>query len=108
MVTCLIEINACNNFRDNLVVVVLKLEGSGYTKETIHIEYEWVPPCCSACLIYGHLLNDCPKVAPKRVVNGMNKGKGPSVELITRVLLKCKRITPVARMEVIKTLTRFL
>ncbi|GKA58730.1 hypothetical protein Tco_0758043 [Tanacetum coccineum] len=30
----LIEINACNEFKDNLVMVVPKLEGRGYTKET--------------------------------------------------------------------------
>ncbi|GKA22164.1 retrotransposon protein, putative, ty1-copia subclass [Tanacetum coccineum] len=28
------------------------------------------------CLISGHSLVDCPKAAPKRVVNGMDKGKG--------------------------------
>ncbi|GJX05986.1 putative ribonuclease H-like domain-containing protein [Tanacetum coccineum] len=43
--------------------------------ETIHIEYEWEPPRCCTCLIFGHLLDDCPK-APKRVVNRMDKGKG--------------------------------
>lgn len=34
----LIEINASNKFRDNLVLAVPKLVGEGYTKETIHIE----------------------------------------------------------------------
>ncbi|GKG16404.1 hypothetical protein Tco_0358727, partial [Tanacetum coccineum] len=71
----LIEINACNDFSDNLVMVVPNLEGTGYTKETIRIEYEWEPPRCSTCLIFGHSLDDCPK-APKRVVNMMDKGKG--------------------------------
>nr|GEV91698.1 hypothetical protein [Tanacetum cinerariifolium] len=36
-----VEINACNDFSDNLVMVVPNLEGTRYTKETIHIEYEW-------------------------------------------------------------------
>ncbi|GJU74834.1 zinc knuckle CX2CX4HX4C containing protein [Tanacetum coccineum] len=36
----LIEINACNNFNDNLVMVVPNLEGTGYTKETIRVEYK--------------------------------------------------------------------
>ncbi|GJW73980.1 hypothetical protein Tco_0133350, partial [Tanacetum coccineum] len=36
----LIEINACNDFSDNLVMIVPNLEGTGYTKETIRIEYE--------------------------------------------------------------------
>ncbi|GJW87449.1 hypothetical protein Tco_0162789 [Tanacetum coccineum] len=40
----LIEINASNDFSDNLVMVVPNLEGNGYTKETINIEYEWETP----------------------------------------------------------------
>ncbi|GKA96171.1 retrotransposon protein, putative, ty1-copia subclass [Tanacetum coccineum] len=32
--------------------------------------------CVPVCLLYGHKLVDCPKADPKRVVNGMDKGKG--------------------------------
>nr|GEV14076.1 hypothetical protein [Tanacetum cinerariifolium] len=63
---------------DNLVMDILNFEGTGYTKETILIEYEWEPPRCSTCLLYGHLLDDCPK-APKRVENRMDKGKCQTV-----------------------------
>lgn len=74
----MIKINASNDFRKDLVLAVPKLVGEGYTKETIRIEYEWEPPRCGTCLLYGHLNDDCPKFAPKRVVNWMgNKGKGP-------------------------------
>nr|GEX20262.1 hypothetical protein [Tanacetum cinerariifolium] len=73
----LIEINACNNFSDNMVMVVPNIKGTGYTKETIRVEYEWKPPRCSTCLIFGHSLDDCPK-ALKRVMNRMDKGKGVS------------------------------
>nr|GEY44206.1 hypothetical protein [Tanacetum cinerariifolium] len=72
----LIEINACINFNNNLVMVVPNLEGNGYIKETICIEYEWMPPRCSTCLVYGHSFVDCPKGVPKRVVNSMDKGNG--------------------------------
>nr|GEY21734.1 hypothetical protein [Tanacetum cinerariifolium] len=70
-----IEINACNDFSDYFVMVVPNLKGNRYTKETIRIEYEWKPSHCSTCLIYGHSLVDCLKVAPKRVVNSIDKGK---------------------------------
>ncbi|GJX54062.1 putative ribonuclease H-like domain-containing protein [Tanacetum coccineum] len=73
----LIEIDACNDFSDNLVMAVPNLEGTGYTKETIRVEYEWKPSRCSTCLIFGHSLDDCSK-APKRVVNKMDKGNGGS------------------------------
>ncbi|GJR29111.1 zinc knuckle CX2CX4HX4C containing protein [Tanacetum coccineum] len=56
-------------------MVVPNLEGAGYTKETIRVEYEWKPSRCSTCFIFGHSLDDCPKVL-KRVVNKMDKGNG--------------------------------
>ncbi|GJV75138.1 zinc finger, CCHC-type containing protein [Tanacetum coccineum] len=62
---------------DNLVMAVSNHERIGYTKETIHVEYEWEQPCCSTSLIFGHSLDDCQK-APTRVVNKMYKGKGGS------------------------------
>ncbi|GJX04287.1 ESKIMO 1-like protein [Tanacetum coccineum] len=87
----LIEINACNDFSDNLVMVVPNLAENGYTKETIRIEYEWKPPRSSICLIYGHSLVDCPKVAPKRVVNNMDKGKGQTSGADDECFIKVKK-----------------
>ncbi|GKC05802.1 hypothetical protein Tco_0997412, partial [Tanacetum coccineum] len=62
---------------DNVVMVVLNLNGPGYTKETIHVEYEWETPRCSTCLIFGNSVDDCLK-ALKRVVNRVDKVKGGS------------------------------
>ncbi|GJS36967.1 retrovirus-related pol polyprotein from transposon TNT 1-94 [Tanacetum coccineum] len=74
----LIEIDVCNGFSDNLVMAIHNLEGPGYSKETIRVEYEWEPPRCSTCLLFGHSVDDCPK-APKQIVNRVDKGKcGPS------------------------------
>ncbi|GJU19667.1 putative ribonuclease H-like domain-containing protein [Tanacetum coccineum] len=73
----LIEINACNNSSDNVVMDLPNLKETGYTKETIRVEYEWESPRCSTCLIFGHSLEECPKYL-KRVVNRMDKGKGGS------------------------------
>ncbi|GJR61974.1 probable LRR receptor-like serine/threonine-protein kinase, partial [Tanacetum coccineum] len=72
-VRILIEINTCNEFSDHLVMAVLNLKGSVYMKETIRIEYEWKPPRCSTCWIFGHSLVDCPNVFPKRVVDHKDK-----------------------------------
>ncbi|GJZ47795.1 zinc finger, CCHC-type containing protein [Tanacetum coccineum] len=58
---------------DNLVMDMPNLEGTGYTKETIRVEYEWKPTRCSTCLVFGHLFDDCSK-APKQVLNKMDKG----------------------------------
>nr|GEV43519.1 hypothetical protein [Tanacetum cinerariifolium] len=69
----LIEIKACNELSDLMVMAVPNLELSGYTKETIRIEYEWKPPRYSTCLIFGHSRVDCPK---ERVANKKDKCKG--------------------------------
>ncbi|PWA52145.1 ATPase, F1/V1/A1 complex, alpha/beta subunit, Zinc knuckle CX2CX4HX4C [Artemisia annua] len=55
---------------------VLLLNGSGYSKETIRIEYEWKPPRCDSCKMFGHSLNQCPKniVEPTSVVDKSNDG----------------------------------
>nr|GEZ93626.1 hypothetical protein [Tanacetum cinerariifolium] len=62
---------------DNLFIVVPNLDAPRYTKGTIHVEYEWKPPHCSTCLIFGHSVDDSPK-ASKRVVNKVDKGMGGS------------------------------
>nr|GEV56197.1 zinc knuckle CX2CX4HX4C [Tanacetum cinerariifolium] len=33
----------------------------GFTKETICVEYEWRPPRCDICKIFGHVHDHCPK-----------------------------------------------
>nr|GEU97313.1 hypothetical protein [Tanacetum cinerariifolium] len=39
-------------------------ETIGYTKEKIRVEYEWKPPVCHDCHIFGHTTNQCLKHAP--------------------------------------------
>ncbi|GKB10689.1 RNA-directed DNA polymerase, eukaryota, reverse transcriptase zinc-binding domain protein [Tanacetum coccineum] len=73
----LIKIDACIGFSDNLIMAIFELKGPGYTKETIRVEYDWEPPRCSTCLLFGHSVDDYPK-AHKRVVNRVEKGKGGS------------------------------
>ncbi|GJS49188.1 hypothetical protein Tco_0599309 [Tanacetum coccineum] len=37
------------------------IEGTGFTIETVTIEYEWKPPRCDLCKIFGHVPDHCPK-----------------------------------------------
>nr|GEV25144.1 reverse transcriptase domain-containing protein [Tanacetum cinerariifolium] len=42
-------------------------DGSGYSKEHIKVKYNWRPPLCLDCYVFGHTLKQCPKrvvVAP--------------------------------------------
>ncbi|GKE60667.1 zinc knuckle CX2CX4HX4C containing protein, partial [Tanacetum coccineum] len=44
-----------------LLLLVFPLTGDGFTKETIRVEYEWRPPRCDICKIFGHVHEHCPK-----------------------------------------------
>ncbi|GJZ98117.1 hypothetical protein Tco_0670570 [Tanacetum coccineum] len=60
-VRAFIEISALTPLPDSLVVVIPFPNGSGYSLETVDIEYEWQPPRCDTCKIFDHKDADCPK-----------------------------------------------
>ncbi|GJX63332.1 hypothetical protein Tco_0296232 [Tanacetum coccineum] len=121
----LIEINACNDFSYNLVMVVPNLEGTGYMKETVRVEYEMdkgnggssgaddegfievkknlVAFSCPHLMIFGYSLDDCPK-APKQVVNRMYNSKGGSYGADDEGFIEVKRRNLVVIMDAAKTL----
>nr|GEX30624.1 hypothetical protein [Tanacetum cinerariifolium] len=49
------------NLKEEVIMAVPRLEGEGHTIETIKVEYEWKPPRCSDCLVFGHNNSECPK-----------------------------------------------
>lgn len=50
----MLEMSSEYPLKDSLIVATSLVEGKGYTKESIGIEYEWKPPRCSLCKIFGH------------------------------------------------------
>ncbi|GJZ12952.1 hypothetical protein Tco_0548182 [Tanacetum coccineum] len=42
-----------NDFNDNPVIAVPNLKGVEYMKVTIRIKFEWEPPRCNACVLFG-------------------------------------------------------
>ncbi|GKC43917.1 zinc knuckle CX2CX4HX4C containing protein, partial [Tanacetum coccineum] len=46
---------------ESLTIGVPLIDESGFTIETVSIEYEWKPPCCDLCKIFGHVLDHYPK-----------------------------------------------
>ncbi|GJS52384.1 zinc knuckle CX2CX4HX4C containing protein [Tanacetum coccineum] len=58
---CLIEVNSEVDLVDVVTIGILSLSEDGFTKETIRVEYEWRPPRCDICKIFGHVHDYCPK-----------------------------------------------
>ncbi|XP_022019061.1 uncharacterized protein LOC110919092 [Helianthus annuus] len=82
----LVEISAEKDFKEEIVIAVPNLEGAGFVKEKVYVEYEWSPHRCACCNVFGHHDGDCPR-QPKQVTkvsaanqkpNQIPKSKGPS------------------------------
>ncbi|GJT63047.1 zinc knuckle CX2CX4HX4C containing protein [Tanacetum coccineum] len=62
---CLIEVKADTTLKDSVTMGIPLPDGmgftKGFTKEAVQVEYEWKPPCCEQCKIFGHVSDQCPK-----------------------------------------------
>lgn len=63
----MIEVSSDSELKDKIVVVIPKLESIGYTKCDIKVEYEWKPPICAGCKVFGYDESNCTKKTSKQV-----------------------------------------
>ncbi|GKC97313.1 cytokinin dehydrogenase 3-like protein, partial [Tanacetum coccineum] len=68
----MIDPRADDELKDSIVVAMPKLIGEGFNMCTIRVEYEWKPPKCSSCKVFGHVLNECLKKIVLDVVKNLN------------------------------------
>ncbi|GJT22418.1 hypothetical protein Tco_0892355 [Tanacetum coccineum] len=47
--------------KDNIVVTMPKLVGEGFYTCNVRVEYEWKPPRCACCKVFGHVQEECLK-----------------------------------------------
>ncbi|GKB84356.1 hypothetical protein Tco_0956628 [Tanacetum coccineum] len=57
----LIEVTAEKELKHEVTMAVLVVDGEGHAMAKMEIEYEWKPPRCSECLVFGHANEQCPK-----------------------------------------------
>ncbi|GJS49629.1 reverse transcriptase domain-containing protein [Tanacetum coccineum] len=57
----IIELRADVALKDNIVVAMPKITKEGHYTCNVHVEYEWKPPRCSSCKVFGHIHEECPK-----------------------------------------------
>ncbi|XP_071699774.1 uncharacterized protein [Rutidosis leptorrhynchoides] len=56
----IIEVSAECELKDSIRVGTPNTDGS-FTKDVVTIEYEWKPPRCACCKVFGHRDSQCPK-----------------------------------------------
>ncbi|PWA36994.1 zinc knuckle CX2CX4HX4C [Artemisia annua] len=64
---CLIEVRANEMLKESVTMPIPLLDGAGFSIETVRVEYEWKPPRCDICKVFGHTescLTNVPKSAP--------------------------------------------
>ncbi|GJU67021.1 RNA-directed DNA polymerase, eukaryota, reverse transcriptase zinc-binding domain protein [Tanacetum coccineum] len=69
----LIEVSADKELKQEVVMGVPLEDGTGHKIERMKVEYEWKPPVCIDCHIFGHSNSQCPKRAPIEVVADVNE-----------------------------------
>nr|GFA60044.1 hypothetical protein [Tanacetum cinerariifolium] len=57
----LIEVSADIELKKEVTMVVPVIDGEGYTKERMVVEYEWNLTRCVNCKVFGHAFKECPK-----------------------------------------------
>ncbi|GJW64181.1 retrotransposon protein, putative, ty1-copia subclass [Tanacetum coccineum] len=80
----MIELQADVELKDNIVAAMPKITGEGYYTCNIRVEYEWKPPRCASCKVFGHVQEECPKdlgtVETKNLKKASQIPKGIPVE----------------------------
>ncbi|GJS68983.1 hypothetical protein Tco_0701824 [Tanacetum coccineum] len=61
------------DLKDNIVVAMPKPFGEGFYTCNVHVEYEWKPPRCAYCKVFGHVQDECPKNIDSDIVKNMKK-----------------------------------
>ncbi|GJZ21082.1 zinc knuckle CX2CX4HX4C containing protein [Tanacetum coccineum] len=77
---CLIEVNSEADLVDVVTIGVPLLTGDDFIKETIRVEYEWMPPRCDVCKIFSHLHDHCPKKEVSPPIVSTSNVVTPTVE----------------------------
>lgn len=57
----MIEVSSMNDLKEKIVVGTPKLHGDELIRTEIKVEYEWKPPRCSLCKVFGHVDASCLK-----------------------------------------------
>ncbi|GKA88593.1 trichome birefringence-like protein 3 [Tanacetum coccineum] len=113
-VRALIQVSVEKELKQEVIMVVPEVEGMGHTNVKIQVEYEWKPPLCHDCHVFGHNDDQCPKHVVETVTvnleeendgfttvtNRKKKGKQPQARKIEGVKINKPKDTFIYRPKV--------
>ncbi|GKE34305.1 reverse transcriptase domain-containing protein [Tanacetum coccineum] len=59
----LIDIRVDRELKDEMIIAIPNVEDDEEVLHSVRVEYEWEPPRCGVCMIFGHDKLSCPKWA---------------------------------------------
>nr|GEU43591.1 nucleotide-diphospho-sugar transferase [Tanacetum cinerariifolium] len=87
----MIELRADVELKDKIVMAMPKTTREGHYTCNVRVEYEWKPPRCSSCKVFGHIHEECLKNTgvdekktvkkPSQTSRGVSKGVEPTIEV---------------------------
>ncbi|GKD26968.1 retrovirus-related pol polyprotein from transposon TNT 1-94, partial [Tanacetum coccineum] len=57
----MVELRADVELKDNIVMAMPEITREGHYTCNVRVEYEWKPPRCSSCKVFGHVHEECTK-----------------------------------------------
>nr|GEW40697.1 hypothetical protein [Tanacetum cinerariifolium] len=57
----MIELRADVDLKDKIGMAMPKITREGHYTCNVRVEYEWKPPRCLSCKVFGHIHEECPK-----------------------------------------------
>nr|GEX94931.1 hypothetical protein [Tanacetum cinerariifolium] len=83
----MIELRADVELKDNIIMTMPKITRECHYICNVRVEYEWKPPRCSSCKVFGHIHEEYPKntgaeyrLVPKKPNASSSGNKNKSVE----------------------------
>lgn len=56
----MVEISAKEDLKEIITVATPRFDAGGFILDQVRVEYEWKPPRCNTCKVFGHEGNNCP------------------------------------------------
>nr|GEW55777.1 retrovirus-related Pol polyprotein from transposon TNT 1-94 [Tanacetum cinerariifolium] len=68
-----VDIQANMELKDTIMVAMPNITGNGYYTCTVRVKYEWKPPRCACCKVFGHIQEECHKNIGLGVTKNLKK-----------------------------------